>query len=212
VWKSTSGGSSRWILTTRNDGLPCAAARVNTLAVLGMAFGASEVGLSIWKRSRTEAQRADAGSLRIIWVVILTGWALAVSAAYFAPSACFRLGTGAYVTAFALVAAGVVLRWYSIWYLGRFFTVDVAIAAGHRLIDTGPYRRIRHPSYSGALLAFLGLSLLFHNALSMVVLLVPISLAFLHRIRIEERALRTGLGDPYVEYSRRTKMLIPGVF
>jgi hypothetical protein len=76
------------------------------------------------------------------------------------------------------VAAGIALRWYSIWYLGRFFTVDVAIAAGHRLIDTGPYRRIRHPAYTGELLAFLGLGLLFHNALSLVVLAAPITLAF----------------------------------
>jgi protein-S-isoprenylcysteine O-methyltransferase len=186
---------------------------LNALTVLGMAFGASEFGLSVWKRSRTDAQRSDAGSLLMIWVVILASWACAAAAAYFVPSAHFRIAANVYDDApFVLVAAGVALRWYSIWYLGRFFTVDVAIAAEHRLIDTGPYRRIRHPAYTGALLAFLGLGLLFHNALSLVVLTAPITLAFLNRIRIEERVLRAGLGVPYVDYSRRTKMLIPGIF
>jgi protein-S-isoprenylcysteine O-methyltransferase len=56
----------------------------------------------------------------------------------------------------ALFAAGLALRWYAIVYLGRFFTVNVAISKDHRLIDTGPYRFIRHPSYTGAIMAFVG--------------------------------------------------------
>ena len=55
-----------------------------------------------------------------------------------------------------LFVAGLLLRWWAIIVLGRFFTVDVSIAEGHELIESGPYRFIRHPSYTGALLAFLG--------------------------------------------------------
>ena len=44
---------------------------------------------------------------------------------------------------------GVALRWYSVIYLGRFFTANVAILKDHQLVDTGPYRFVRHPSYTG---------------------------------------------------------------
>ena len=67
----------------------------------------------------------------------------------------------------ALFRLGLMLRWYSIIYLGRFFTVNVAIHSGHEIIDTGPYRYIRHPSYTGALLAFLGLALTLANWVSL---------------------------------------------
>jgi protein-S-isoprenylcysteine O-methyltransferase len=111
-----------------------------------------------------------------------------------------------------LFAAGIILRWYSIIHLGRFFTVDVSIAAEHKVIDSGPYRLIRHPSYSGALLAFVGLGLYLHNWVSLFVLILPISLAFLYRIQVEERALTDALGQDYRNYAARTKRLIPFVY
>ena len=104
------------------------------------------------------------------------------------------------------------LRWYAIFYLGRLFTVNVAIAADHTLIDSGPYRTIRHPSYTGALLVFLGLGISFGNWLSLIIVVVPTSLAFMQRIAIEEAALARALGDSYLRYMARTKRLIPGVY
>ena len=67
----------------------------------------------------------------------------------------------------AKFVVGIAIRWYAIVYLGRFFTVNVAIAADHRLIDSGPYRFVRHPSYIGALMAFLGLGLTLGNWVSL---------------------------------------------
>jgi protein-S-isoprenylcysteine O-methyltransferase len=104
------------------------------------------------------------------------------------------------------------LRWYSIFFLGRFFTVDVAVAADQHVIDTGPYRFIRHPSYTGVLLAFLGLALCFGNAATLFMLVVPTTAVFLYRIRIEEAALQSGLGEPYKQYMQRTKRLLPFVY
>ena len=73
----------------------------------------------------------------------------------------FALGPTAmkylYGAGLVLFAAGLSLRWYSVVYLGRLFTYDVAIAADHRVVDSGPYRYIRHPAYSGSLLTFVGL-------------------------------------------------------
>lgn len=58
----------------------------------------------------------------------------------------------------ALMLAGMLLRAWSIRVLAGFFTVDVTIAADHRLIRSGRFRRVRHPSYTGLLLTVLGLS------------------------------------------------------
>jgi protein-S-isoprenylcysteine O-methyltransferase len=85
----------------------------------------------------------------------------------------------------------------------------VSILAEHKLIDSGPYRYIRHPTYTGALLAFFGLGFCFGNWLSILFMTVPIIAAFLWRIRIEEHALNDALGEEYRAYTQRTKRLIP---
>ena len=56
-----------------------------------------------------------------------------------------------------LFVAGLILRWWAIIMLGRFFTVDVTIEKDHELVERGPFRIVRHPSYTGVLLAFVGL-------------------------------------------------------
>ena len=96
--------------------------------------------------------------------------------------------------------------------LGRYFTTDVAVQRQQPVIRTGPYRFVRHPSYAGALAAFVGIGVFMSDWLSIVCLLVPITLVFLNRIRVEERALLATLGAPYADYCARTKRLIPGVF
>src|SRR4051794_793881 len=109
-------------------------------------------------------------------------------------------------------AAGLALRWWSIHVLGRFFTVDVTIEKDHEVVEAGPYRYVRHPSYTGVLLAFLGWGLTLHNWLALLVLLVPISLAFAHRMTVEEDALREALGERYANYTARTKRILPFVY
>ena len=111
-----------------------------------------------------------------------------------------------------LIVLGLALRWIAILSLGRMFTVDVAIVRGHHLVTTGIYQRVRHPSYSGALLSFLGLGLTFSNYLSALVIFVPICVAFLYRIHIEEQTLTAAFGDEYRNYRVATKRLIPGVY
>src|SRR5205085_11035296 len=104
------------------------------------------------------------------------------------------------------------LRWWAILELGRFFTVDVQIARDHHIVDTGPFRLVRHPSYSGVLLAFVGVGLSLANWAAVLVLLLPIFAAFLRRMNVEEEALRGALGESYVRYMQRTKRLVPGVY
>ncbi len=79
-------------------------------------------------------------------------------------------------------------------------------------LGLGPYRIVRHPSYTGALMAFLGLALCLANWASLAVLLVQIFLVFRWRVHVEEAALIDALGEPYRDYMKRTKRLIPGVY
>lgn len=88
----------------------------------------------------------------------------------------------------------------------------MAIFDNHRLIDKGIYGRIRHPSYCGSLLSFLGLGLFFSSWLTLAVIFLPILSAFLYRVKIEERALREKFGQAYIDYAARTARFIPGVY
>ena len=187
---------------------------VNLPGLLGMLYAASEIGLSIFKRAKSgDTKNEDRGSLLLLWIVIAVSITLAFQAAFSLPAANLGALTGsARYAGIVCYVGGLTLRWYSIVILGKFFTVNVAIAADHRLIDTGPYRYLRHPSYTGALLAFLGLGLCMGNWASMLVMIVPIFLVFLRRMNVEEAALLQGLGEPYRDYMRRTWRLIPGVY
>jgi len=180
--------------------------------IIGPIFGLSEFGLLLWKRSGGNARSADSGSLGMLWGVILGCLALAVVVAIYLPQAQSEVLYRLRAVGGSLCIAGLALRWYSILYLGRFFTVNVAIASDHHVIDTGPYRFIRHPSYTGALLGFIGLGITYANWLSLIIVVLPVLTAFLRRIGIEERALSQALGEPYTQYMARTKRLIPGVY
>ena len=178
-----------------------------------MLFPVSEVVLGVSKRAHEPAGASldDRGSLRVLWIVIVLSVALAVVCSAYRPTRFHFPAATRDSIALALIVGGLVLRWTSIMILGRLFTVNVAIQSGHTLVETGPYRYIRHPSYTGLLLAFVGLGVSFGSWLSIGVLVVPITLALLRRIDVEEAALRRGLGEAYTDYCTRTKRLIPGV-
>jgi protein-S-isoprenylcysteine O-methyltransferase len=179
---------------------------------LGAIYGVSEIILGVTRRSGSRGASRDRHSLALLWVVIGISIFLSLSAAHSYQSATLPHRRLLYLAGLFLFGVGVILRWYSIIHLGRFFTVDVAIAKEHRVIDSGPYRFVRHPSYTGALVAFIGFGLCLGNWLSILLLMLPITAAFFWRIRIEERALLDALGDDYRAYMRRTARLIPFVY
>jgi len=183
-----------------------------SLTILGPIFGISEVALGIFMRAKSDAQSHDKGSLRILWLVILASLYLGFQATQSFPTLGFSNIGISYPIGVVLFFSGLCLRWFSIIYLGRFFTVNVAIAKDHRVIDTGPYRFIRHPSYTGALMAFLGFGLCLSNFASILIIAIPVTAAFLYRIGIEEAALSHALGDTYRSYCQRSKRLIPFIY
>ena len=180
--------------------------------VLGLIYLVSEVAVRFARRSGRGAKAADAGSLALLWVAIGLGIGLGSTATNLIQQAAFPLSRIGREAVMAVFASGLALRWWSILALGSFFTVDVAIAADHRLIRRGPYHLMRHPSYTGMMLAFVALALAFQNWIALAGVLLPIAAALAYRIRIEEAALLGAFGDEYRQYARSTRRLVPGVF
>lgn len=112
----------------------------------------------------------------------------------------------------ALMLAGLAFRWYAIRVLGKYFTRDVATRADQQVVERGPYRWIRHPSYSGSLLAVLGFGLATTNWLALIVAVGFALAGYAYRVRVEEQALSRDLGDRYCNYMRRTRRFIPFVW
>lgn len=126
-----------------------------------------------------------------------------------------RMQTPSYFIAasgLVVLVAGISIRFSAIYTLGKYFTGTVLIKNDHRLIRSGLYGYLRHPAYTGALLAHLGLGLCFSNWISLTLSVAPFSVAALYRIHVEEQALREAFGLDYLDYSRSTKRLIPKLF
>src|SRR5437773_923394 len=119
--------------------------------VLAAIYGLSELYLALTRRSQTQTVSRDRRSLILLWTIIIASLWFGIQMVRLFPRVTVPCPSGFYLFGFLLFLGGLILRWYSIGYLGRYFTVDVSISAEHKLIDSGPYRHIRHPTYTGAL-------------------------------------------------------------
>jgi protein-S-isoprenylcysteine O-methyltransferase Ste14 len=173
---------------------------------------AVEAGLLLSKRARGDRDIVtDGSSLRLICRTVVIGVVVTLLTKALLPHPVFSGHSFEYGSA-ALLIAGMALRWFSIYFLGKEFTVHVAIIEGHRLVTDGPYRLVRHPSYTGLLLIFLGLGIHSNHMVGILALSLPVFLAIRYRIRIEEKALEAFFGIEYTEYRKRTRKLIPFVY
>jgi len=116
------------------------------------------------------------------------------------------------VAGLALVAAGVGLRAWSIATLGRFFQYRIEVQPDHEVVTDGPYRWVRHPSYTGLALVIVGLALATGDVLGAAIALVLTAAGLAIRIRAEERQLTGALGDRYERFASGRKRLVPGVW
>jgi len=184
----------------------------------GIGFGVAVVVFvldELWIAARTAGSRAprrDRGSKTVISIGIFVAVFLAVQL-----SARWSGGTMSwpwvpYCLGAALVVAGVAIRVWAVLTLGRWFTTVVRVADDQQVVSDGPYRWVRHPSYLGLLVALAGLGLMLTDWLSLAVaVLLPLA-TLVWRIRVEERALRDGLGAAYGDYAAGRKRLLPGVW
>jgi protein-S-isoprenylcysteine O-methyltransferase Ste14 len=114
--------------------------------------------------------------------------------------------------AYALIGAGLWLRRRALAALGPHFSIKVVLRDDHRLVESGPYGRIRHPNYAGLVLVMLGTAVVLRSPLALAAVLLVWLPALLLRIRQEETALQRHLGEPYARYAERTWRLCPGVY
>jgi protein-S-isoprenylcysteine O-methyltransferase len=107
---------------------------------------------------------------------------------------------------------GLVLRWWAMVVLGRFYTRTLVTSAEQRVVRNGPYRWIRHPGYAGSLLTWIGAAAASGNGLLLGVVALILGLVYLRRIAAEEAMLAQALGESYVRYRGESWRLVPFVF
>ncbi|HUI89140.1 MAG TPA: isoprenylcysteine carboxylmethyltransferase family protein [Anaerolineales bacterium] len=160
-----------------------------------------------------DLQVRDRASGVVLLLCLWLGIFVSINIAFAVPSLAIPWHrTSLFAVGIFFVLAGVAFRWYAIRVLGKYFTRQVAIQPGQTVVENGPYRWIRHPSYSGALLTIFGLGLAFTNWLSLVLVLAIAFFGYSYRVGVEEKALVEALGEPYRQYRQRTKRFIPFVY
>lgn len=156
------------------------------------------------------ADSKDKGSMG----VLIGGMGLATFLAY--PLAFLRTGSfpasaklPLFVAGIALTFLGSLLRRYCWRTLGQYFTGDVRARPDQPVIRTGPYRLIRHPSYTAAMMMYIGIGLALGNWFSFLLSTIGSIAAYGYRVVIEERVLLDTIGEPYRVYMKEAKRFIP---
>jgi protein-S-isoprenylcysteine O-methyltransferase Ste14 len=112
----------------------------------------------------------------------------------------------------AIMLVGMALRYWAVITLGAFFRTTIETDQDQKVVNSGPYRLIRHPSYCGWLLVCIGYGIAVQNWLSLLAAFLLPFVALLYRIQVEERVLVSSLGTAYVQYQKKTKRLIPWIW
>lgn len=161
---------------------------------------------------RRSGRRAERWSLAVVLVGIFGGLVGGIKLASW-PDGRITVGSWAFfVLGLVLMGGGLALRQWSMIVLGRYFTPDVRVQPHQRVVERGPYRWARHPSYTGMIVFFVGIGLALSNWGSLVVLFAVPTAALVVRIHAEETALVAALGDDYRRFAATRARLVPGVW
>lgn len=189
-----------------------AGARIAFFLVLG-AWVLLEWRIRLKSAFNRAGDRLDRGSLLIVVATVGPGVAGGFVLARRAQGwAITQTRWPLFVVGLVLTVLGIALRQWSVALLGRYFTVDVRVQPGQTVVERGPYRWVRHPSYAGLILVFVGLGLALGNWAALTVLVVLPTIGLVVRIHTEERALFEGLGEPYRRFAAGRPRLFPGVW
>ena len=174
------------------------------LATVSALANVFQPAYSLFERARTPYDRHTAA--QIVWTVYLTQVAALIELVLRHRTS-LPLDVLTWI-AFVAMLAGLALRTWSVLLLGRFFTWNIEVQPGQGIVRSGPYRLIRHPSYTGALVTFVASCVLLRSWIAAVLAVVALTLAFWRRIRYEEELLRAAFPE-YAEYATHTGMLLP---
>ena len=157
-------------------------------------------------------EKTDRGSMALITLAGWIAFPIAFSVARLSKFALVNHRVAWFAAGIVLLVSGSLLRRYCFRTLGRYFTGNVRVQSDQPVIQDGPYRRVRHPSYTGGMLMYLGTGLALTSWLSALVLFGMGAATYAYRVHVEERALSSSIGQPYIAYMQRTKRFLPFVF
>lgn len=163
-------------------------------------------------RAQRSGPSQDAGSMGVIvlgmWIGVFVAFGVAWVPRFRFPHAwTFPL----YWAGIVLLALGSVLRRHCFRTLGEYFTGNVIVRPDQAVVDRGAYRFVRHPSYTAGMMMFTGTGIALGSWLSTIVAGGSAVLVYIYRVRVEERALVTIIGAPYVQFMKTRKRFIPHV-
>jgi protein-S-isoprenylcysteine O-methyltransferase Ste14 len=171
----------------------------------------SEIRLAA-RTTRGTDNTLDKGTRRLVWRFSSIGYNLAWLPVIFDFGRLVILGGWLTWVGVAIMISGIVFRQYAISTLGKFFTSTIQIKKDHELIQTGPYRYIRHPSYLGILIMTLGLGIALANWISLILCIVLPTIGLMQRIKFEEKELEQHFGKQYQDYMKNTWRVIPYIY
>jgi protein-S-isoprenylcysteine O-methyltransferase Ste14 len=175
-------------------------------------FALGEYAIRFRSRFNRSGTRAERWSLLVVVAAVVSGMLAGIGLANRDVGSIVSARWPLFVVGLVLMAVGIFIRQWAVFTLGRFFTADVWVHPRSDGRRARPYRWVRHPSYSGLLIFFVGLGLALSDWLSVIVLAVLPAAGLLVRIRSEERALLAALGDDYRRYAATHRRLFPGIW
>jgi|WetSurMetagenome_2_1015567.scaffolds.fasta_scaffold22427_4 protein-S-isoprenylcysteine O-methyltransferase Ste14 len=185
---------------------------MSIFTIVFILWGLSEVFLNRFFHSgKSDSKNQDKGTIIIIWLTIGVSIALGIISKIYIRLPIANTPLIPYL-GLAVLILGMIIRTIAIITLGKYFTVDVTLRKDHKVIREGLYKILRHPAYSGSLLSFIGFGFTLNNWASLFCIIVPVTIAMLYRIKIEEKALLEHFGTEYEEYKKTTYRLIPWVY
>ncbi len=185
-----------------------------SIILIAVIIALSGVVINLVKKGgRTQVvYEQDGGTLLAFRLVVPVALVASVAVYFLKVGHIAAFPAGLLYAGYLLVAAGLLIRWVAVLSLGDAFTVKVTILKNHGLNTGGIYKNIRHPSYTGLLMYYLGLGLVMQNWVCLAVLAAAPLWVTLNRIKLEERVLNSHFGDEYKAYSLRAWKLLPYIF
>lgn len=177
------------------------------LLVTVLAFSAGELAQA--RRVRPGARNADLGAEVVFRLGFVTGILTLPLAASVAPGARVPWPAAGLTVGVVVAWLGLILRWWSFRTLGGYFALVLRTSPDQAVVDRGPYRVLRHPSYTGLLMVVLGCALMVGNWVGLLVCCAWVGAAMVYRIRVEERALIESLGAAYLDFAASRARLVP---
>lgn len=182
------------------------------LIAVSYLYGFFEVYLNLRQSRISKVSNSnDKGSLKLLYGLITVGYFLSFAIGATKLGRIYHWNTF-FAIGMSLIVIGMMIRIHSILTLRQFFTYSVAKVENQQVIESGLYKFIRHPGYLGQMIIFMGIAISMSNWVSIPAMMIPVTIAYLYRIKVEEKFMIEQLGEKYTDYQNRTKGLIPMIY